>query len=82
MQYKLDENRLWGQGEDVDLCVRLTNDHIMLDFNPYAMVQFLKQKNHIYWIHELDETEYYKVRDMLLDKTTYRYTIEGIVPNN
>ncbi|HSW76554.1 MAG TPA: glycosyltransferase family A protein [Candidatus Saccharimonadales bacterium] len=82
LQYLLDETRSWGQGEDVDLCVRLSNDNILLDFNPLSTVQFLKYKNPVYWVHELSHDEYEHVKTLLLDKNTYRFTIEGIVPKN
>lgn len=82
LEYPLDENRVWCQGEDVDLCVRLSNHGVFLDFNPYSTVQFLKQKCGPYWVQVLTNEEYEEVKEKLLDKDTFRHMIEGIIPVN
>lgn len=82
LKYPLDENRSWGNGEDVDLCVRLSNDSVLLSFNTHSTVKFLKYKTPVYWVHELSTEEYETVKSILLNGSTFRYTIEGIVPIN
>jgi hypothetical protein len=42
IKYLLDENRIWGQGEDVILSMNLLNNNIILKCNPNSTVSFLK----------------------------------------
>jgi hypothetical protein len=54
LKYKLNEKLLHCQGEDVELCERLTIDNILLDFNKYSEVSFLKLKGQCDWENEVD----------------------------
>jgi hypothetical protein len=46
LQYPLNEDICWGgEGEDVELCVRLANDGILIKMNPHSTVQFMKMKD-------------------------------------
>jgi hypothetical protein len=43
-KYPLNENLCWGQGEDYELALRFHKDNIIIKFNKYSTVRFLKQK--------------------------------------
>ena len=54
MEFKFDERRLWGQGEDVEWSMRVKKKY---DFsmNKYSIVKFMKQKSPL-WYECSDET--------------------------
>jgi GT2 family glycosyltransferase len=47
----IDEDRLWGQGEDVEWCRRVWQSYgdRSFSFNPYSVTRFLKQKERPPW---------------------------------
>jgi len=45
LRFPLNEQIVWGgEGEDVELCARLANEHILIKVNPHSTVQFMKYK--------------------------------------
>jgi hypothetical protein len=45
LRFPLNEDIVWGgEGEDVELCVRLANENILIKVNPHSTVQFMKFK--------------------------------------
>jgi hypothetical protein len=57
LQYLLDENLVWGQGEDVEYSKRLNENGIIIKCNKHSSITLLKQKNHAPWEKEIT-TEY------------------------
>lgn len=53
-KYLLDENRVWGQSEDVEYSKRLHNNNIIIKCNPYSTVKFLKEKKSASWEKEVN----------------------------
>lgn len=54
---KLNENLLWGQGEDVEYCNRLHNNGYIVKCNDLSLVKFLKLKHQCDWEKEIDEQQ-------------------------
>lgn len=48
-QYLLDENLVWGKGEDVELSKRLHNNGIIIKCNQFSSVTLLKYKEPVFW---------------------------------
>ena len=45
LRFPLNETIVWGgEGEDVELCVRLANENVLIKMNPHSTVQFMKYK--------------------------------------
>jgi hypothetical protein len=53
LEYPLNENLVWGNGEDVELSQRLSDNAIFLKCNPYSIVHFLKEKPQCEWENEM-----------------------------
>ena len=45
LKYPLNEELVWGGGEDVELSVRLANDNVIIKCNLYSKVQCMKMKD-------------------------------------
>lgn len=52
-KFPLNEQLIWGAGEDVDLCFRLTDAGKHIQCNSHSQVQFIKQKGQIEWEREM-----------------------------
>jgi hypothetical protein len=50
----LNEKLLHCQGEDVELCMRLHNNDIIIQCNQYSSVKFIKYKESMWWEREVD----------------------------
>lgn len=50
----LDENRVWGQGEDIIWSKQLISHNILMKFNPHSIVYLQKQKHSCSWETEMD----------------------------
>jgi len=59
LKYLLDEELIWGKGEDVEYSKRLHENGIIIKCNPYSEVHLLKQKQSVHWEKEIHE-EYLK----------------------
>lgn len=53
IKYPLNEDLCWGQGEDVELSQRLTDNDILLKCNPYSKVIFTKFKGQCGWEEQM-----------------------------
>jgi hypothetical protein len=51
----LDEAKLWGEGEDMDLSFAITQLHIQIQCNKYSSVRFLKLKGRAEWVEEIQD---------------------------
>lgn len=49
LKYKLDENLVWGRGEDVEISKRLHANNIIIKCNRFSSVSLLKHKQYIPW---------------------------------
>ncbi len=63
LQFPLNENLVWGQGEDIDLTIRLHNSDILISFNPYSSIHLLKDQ----WQHHTFDKEISKEELAILD---------------
>ena len=50
----LNENLVWGKGEDVEYSKRLHSKGIIIKCNPYSSVKFLKYKQSVHWEKEIE----------------------------
>jgi len=57
LQYPLNEELCWGQGEDVELSKCLSDNDILLKCNSYSTVQLQKHKDQAGWEIELTEED-------------------------
>jgi hypothetical protein len=58
--YLLDEELVWGRGEDVEFSKRLHSNGIIIQCNPFSTVQFLKYKNPMHWEREIHPKAFIK----------------------
>ena len=68
LRIPLNESIVWGaQGEDVEHCVRLANENVLIKMNPHSTVQFMKYKMRVFCMdHEhLDIHDLKKLMDAL-----------------
>jgi hypothetical protein len=66
--FPLNEDLIWGAGEDVDLCFRLTDANIRLHCNPHSSVIFMKQKEQIEWECEMTAEDLQKLESYTDDQ--------------
>lgn len=52
--FLLDENLVWGRGEDVEYSKRLHNNGIIIQCNQFSSVQLLKYKPSVHWEKEIN----------------------------
>jgi hypothetical protein len=52
--FLLDENLVWGRGEDVEYSKRLHNNGIIIQCNQFSSVQLLKYKPYVHWEKEIN----------------------------
>jgi hypothetical protein len=52
--FLLDENLVWGRGEDVEFSKRLHNNGIIIQCNKFSSVKLLKYKESIHWEKEIN----------------------------
>ena len=55
MKYLLDENLIWGRGEDVEYSKRLQSNGVIIKCNQYSEVYLLKQKQNAHWEKQINE---------------------------
>ena len=55
LKYPLNEDLVWGQGEDLELSSRLNGDNIIIKFNKLSCVSFLKLKEQCNWEVEISK---------------------------
>jgi hypothetical protein len=59
-KYLLDENLVWGQGEDIEYSKRLHENGIIIKFNKYSSVKFLKYKQSVHWEKDIHPFNFIK----------------------
>jgi len=52
--FLLNENLVWGKGEDVEFSKRLHNNGIIIQCNKFSSVKLLKHKESIHWEREIN----------------------------
>jgi hypothetical protein len=52
--FLLDENLVWGKGEDVEYSKRLHDHGVIIQCNPFSTVQLLKFKDSMHWENEIN----------------------------
>jgi hypothetical protein len=63
IKHKLNEDLIWGQGEDVELCKRIHMDGIIIKCNKFSSVKFLKYKQPVHWEQEISNDKFNKFID-------------------
>lgn len=56
LKYPLNENLSWGQGEDYELCKRLSNDNVLIKVNENSIVRHQKNVGQAIWEVEVDSS--------------------------
>jgi hypothetical protein len=66
--FLLDENKVSGQGEDLELFWRLSNNNIIPQFNKYSIVHCLKQRNIPSFCNEIINSELLNILNNLSEE--------------
>jgi hypothetical protein len=57
LKHKMNENLIWGKGEDVEYSKRLHNNGIIIKCNSFSEVMLLKYKEPIHWEREISKEQ-------------------------
>lgn len=63
MQHLLDETLCHNDGEDIELCKRLTENGIIIKCNKYSSVSLIKNKTSLHWEQQIEPNELQQFMD-------------------